>query len=738
MKKIILSISGMTCSACSNGLEKYLNKQDGVIEANVNLVMATATIEYDETMVSKEKLEEFVAKAGFKSLGIYKEEKTAVSKHTQAKAIVITSTVIAICFMYISMGHMLNLPVPKLLNPHVSPVGYTICLIAFTLYFLIYGLDILKNGYKNLVHKTPNMDTLVGIGVLSSLMYSLYAAYNIFCGNVEYINNLYFESAGIVIYFVKLGRYIDRINKDKTREAIQKLVDITPDRAVLKLEDGSHKVITIDEVKKGDILISRAGEKLAVDGTILSGKAHFDESFITGESQPVFKKQHAKVIAGSLNYDGYVEYMAERIGKDSTVSEIVRLVSNASSTKAPLAKIADKISGYFIPTVILIAIVVFLVYILFGQSFGVSLNVFVTILVVACPCSLGLATPLAAVVGIGLCANHGILIKKSETLENAHKIDTVVLDKTGTITYGKPKIDKVINYTELEEEKLLRLVASIEEKSTHPIAKAFKGYLKENSYAPYDVKEFEDIAGLGVRAYVEDMDIMLGNSKLIQKYNIVNEHLDDEKNLAQSGSSIVYVVKNSVVIAIIGVKDVVRKESKSVIEDLKALNISVIMLTGDNEKVAKAVADEVGITNVISNVTPIKKAEFIQSLKKDNKFVMMCGDGINDSPSLAYADVSCTLSSATDIAVNASDVLYVSNDLTSLLKLIQISKSAVRVIKQNLFWAFLYNLLMIPIAAGVLKPIGIQITPMLASLAMVLSSITVVLNTLRLKTVKLS
>ena len=479
MKKIILSIEGMTCSACSNGLEKYLNKQQGIKQASVNLVMANASIEYDEKILDIDKLNEFVKKAGFKSLGEFKEIKSE-GKNKKEKIKFIIFTVLAIVFMYIAMGHMVNLPTLELIDVNKNPIGYTICLFIFAIIFMIYGLDILKNGYKNLIHRTANMDTLVGIGVISSFLYSLYNMILLFKGNNEVIHHLYFESVVMVIYFIKLGRYIDGISKDKTKEAIQKLVKITPETATIKV-DGIEKTVTIDEVSKGDIVISKPGERISVDGEIIEGRTHLDESFITGESKPQAKGIGDKVIAGSINYDGYIEYKAEKIGKESAISEIVKLVVEASNTKAPIAKIADKVSGYFVPTVIAISVLTFLIYLILGYGFESSLITFVTILVVACPCSLGLATPLAIVVSEGKCANNGILIKKSEILENAKKINTIVFDKTGTLTYGTLKIAKINNYSNMSDEKLLQLVGSIESKSTHPIGKAFTDYLKEKN-----------------------------------------------------------------------------------------------------------------------------------------------------------------------------------------------------------------------------------------------------------------
>ena len=735
MKKIVLAIDGMTCSACSNGLEKYLNKQNGIIEANVNLVLANATIIYDENILEQSKLDEFVKQAGFKSLGEFKEINLE-KKNKNEKSKFIIFTILAIILMYISMGHMVNLPIPDFLNLSINPINYAVCLFLLSILFIIYGFDILKNGYKNLIHKTPNMDTLVGIGVLSSFIYSIFSMIMVIKGNLEYLHNLYFESTAIVIYFIKLGRYLDGISKDRTKDAISKLVKLTPNKATIKV-NGEEKQVTLDEIHKGNIVICRPGEKIAVDGEIIEGTAHFDESFITGESKPANKTVGDKVVAGSINYDGYIEYKAERIGKESTISEVVRLVVEASNTKAPIAKIADKVSGYFVPAVIILAILTFIVYLVLGYDFSESLIRFVTILVVACPCSLGLATPLAIVVSEGLCASNGILVKKSEILENAKKIDTIVFDKTGTLTYGKLKISKIKNYSNMDKDILLQLVGSIEAKSTHPIGKAFENYLEENNLSKLEVKDFENISGFGIIGKVNGKKFILGNSKIIEKYNIENKYIKDEKDLGKKGNSIVYVANENEVLALIGVNDIVRENVQEVIEELNKNKIETIMLTGDNKEIAEKIAKEIGIKKVYPNVLPAEKAQIIKDLKASNKYVMMCGDGINDSPALATANIGVSIKSGTDIAMDSSDVILTKNNLVSILNLINISKKTVRNIKQNLFWAFFYNCLMIPIAMGLFAGFGISINPMLASIAMMFSSITVILNALRLKNIKL-
>ncbi len=735
MKKIILSIDGMTCSACSNGLEKYLLKQDGIINASVNLVMSNALIEYDESKLNQKNIEEFVKKAGFKSLGLYTDIKTKNNAKNN-KILFIIFLILAIVLMYVSMGHMVGLPTFEFLNMHTHPISYALALLILTIPFIIYGFDIIKSGFKNLIHRAPNMDTLVAIGVLSSLLYSIYNMYMLIRGDSSYVEHLYFESAAIVIFFIKLGRYIDGVSKDKTKEAIQKLVQITPKDATIKVE-GKEKRVTIDEINKGDIVISKPGERISVDGEIIVGKTHLDESFITGESKPIVRTIGDKVIAGSINYDGYIEYKAERIGRDSTISEIVKLVIEATNTKAPIAKIADKVSGYFVPAVIVIAFITFLVYLILGLGFASAINTFVTILVVACPCSLGLATPLAIVISEGVCATNGILVKKSETLENASKINTIVFDKTGTLTYGTLKIAEILNYSNLSNNELIQLAGSLEAKSTHPISKAFIEYLETNKIELLDVEKFEDISGYGITGIINDNTILVGNSKLLDKNNIENNYKEQEGILAEKGNSIIYIVKNSEILGIIGVNDIIRENAKEIVSTLKHSNIDVIMLTGDNEKTAKSIADILEIKNVIANVTPSEKTKIIKDLKEEGKIVMMCGDGINDSPALALSDIGVSVNSGTDIARDSSDVILTKNDLSSIINLINISKKTIKNIRQNLFWAFFYNTLMIPIAIGVLSPFGIAINPMIASLAMVLSSFTVILNALRLKRIKL-
>ena len=728
MKKVLLKIDGMTCSACSTGLEKYLNKQEGV-KATVNLVMNNANIEYDENKYDISDLEKFVAKAGFISLGIDKLEKEE-KKKSKEKYILIGITVISLLILYISMSHMVGLPVIPFLDMMKYPINYAISLWVLSSIAIFLGKDIIKNGIKNLVHFTPNMDTLVTIGVASSYFYSIFSTYMILTGKTKYVESLYFESSAIVLFFIKIGKYIENINKDKTKKAIQDLMTITPNNAVVERE-GKEYIVTIDEIKKGDIVICKPGEKIAVDGIIVDGITHINESFITGESIPVKREKGSKVIAGSINFEGTIKYEAQKIGKESTVSEIVRLVVEATNTKAPIAKIADKISGYFVPVVIIIAIVSFISWLIISRDFGTALNVFVSILVVACPCSLGLATPLAIVVSSGVASRKGILIKNSEALENAHKIKTIVFDKTGTLTKGELTVSKIYNYTELKNEDIMNVVAKVESKSEHPIAKAIRKYVV-NLENDIHVEDFKAIPGYGVSAVVENEKYLIGNKKLMAENGIEIENSNNEEDLICIGNSILYVAKNNKIIALIGVKDVVKENAKKVVAKLKEQHINVVMLTGDNEKTAEYIASELGINNVIANVKPREKAETINKLKKYG-MVAMCGDGINDSVSLVTADIGISISTGTDIAMDSSSVVIMNDNLDKINELISISKKTITNIKQNLFWAFFYNICMIPIAMGVFSKIGVKLNPMLAALAMTISSLTVVLNALRLR-----
>ena len=715
MKKIVLNIEGMTCSACSNGLEKYLNRQDGIKEASVNLVLATALIEYDETKISRNDLDRFIKEAGFKSAG----ENNGKKETTNDVRKLVFFVILAIIQMYISMGHMIKLPIPKIISMGSNPVNYGLILMAISVVFLIYGLDIIENGIKNIVHRMPNMDSLVGIGVIVNFFYSVYNLILVMKGNTFRVNNLYFEASSMIILFVKIGRVIDKNNKSKAIETIKNLVTITPKYGTI-LKNGEAKEVTINEIKKGDIVICKPGEKIAVDGTITKGTTHTDESFITGESKPVSKKLGDKVIAGSINYDGYIEYTAEKIGKNSSISGIVDMVVEATNTKAPIARLADKISGYFVPTIFAIALCSFIINYTVFKDFSKSINSLVSVLVVACPCALGLATPLAMVISIGKCSKKGVLIKSSESLEAINKIDTVVFDKTGTLTYGKLKI----NEKELTKENL-EILQKLEANSNHPIAKAI---CENKKITPAD--NLQEIAGYGVSGIVNGKKYYAGNGKFVIKVNnkMQNRFYNSELKYQRNGETIVYLFTEEETLGIIGLSDTIRDKMNDVIRNLQSINKNVVMLTGDNEKVAEKIANKLGIKEVYSNVTPSEKLEKIRELNK-NKNCIMVGDGINDSPALKTATIGISVNGGSDISQDSSDIILLNDNMNNIYELFNIGSKTMRIIKQNLFWALFYNICMIPLATGLLP---ISINPMISSLAMTFSSLTVVLNSLRL------
>ena len=712
MKKVILNIEGMTCSACSNGLEKFLSKQDGIISVSVNLVMATALIEYDEKLTVKD-LNRFVKEAGFKSLGEKKE------KNNNANfVILIVFSILGIILMYISMGQMFNLPIPNILNIVQNPKIYAISLMLLSLLFIFYGFDIIKNGFKNIVHKMPNMDSLVGVGVIVNFVYSLWNTVQVFMGNTNLVHHLYFESSAIIILFVKVGRFIDKKNKDKAVDTIKNLVTITPKKGTI-LKDNKEIEVNINEIEKGDIVVSKPGEKIAVDGTIINGKTHTDESFITGESKPVSKSIGDNVIAGSVNYDGYIKYKAERIGKDSSISNIVTMVVEATNTKAPIARVADKISGYFVPTIFIISLVAFVLNLVLTTDINEAILALVSVLVVACPCALGLATPLAMVVAIGNCSKNGILVKSSEILEATNKIDTIVFDKTGTLTTGKMTIvDGVYS------KENLKILKSLEKNSNHPLAKSI--YNDEKDI--FSVEEFKEEPGLGVKGKINGIQYFAGNYKYVEKMQVENKLKVEEEKIISKGESIVYLFNKKETLLIIGLADTIKKDVVKTVNELKKLDKKIFMLTGDNDKTAKIIAKQVGIENVISNVSPKQKLEKIKELNSNNNCAMV-GDGINDSPSLKTATIGISVENGTEISADSSDVILLNENMSNILKLFKIGKNTIRIIKQNLFWALFYNICMIPLATGLFP---ISLNPMIASLAMTLSSLTVVLNSLRL------
>ncbi len=730
MKKVLIKIEGMTCAGCSSGLEKHLNSQKGIIKAEVNLVMSNASIEYNEQEIDLNKINDYVSQKGFKSLGIdtFELEKRNVKKEKTNLWITI---VLGLIVMYLSMGHMIKLPEISFLSKSVSPKIYGVVLCILSTIIAYLSFDRIINGIKRLAHKNPNMDSLISIGVITSYLYSVYSLILTLVVNTSNIDKIYFESSVMVLVFTKLGKYIDSRNKIKTKEAVTKLMTITPSKAVV-LRDSEEIKVSIDLIQKGDIVVCKPGEKIAVDGVIINGNAHIDESFITGESLPKNKKVGDKVIAGSINTGGYIEYRAEKIGIDSTVSEIVKMVTEAVNTKPKIAKIVDKLCYWFVPSIICVAALACIVWLCLGKGLAFSINIFVSTLVVACPCALGLATPLAIVSAVSTGAKRGILIKNSRVLEETNKIDTIVFDKTGTLTDGNLSIAKINKYSSLSENGILQVVGSLEKKSEHPVAKAILDKCNELSIKLFNIREFEILQGMGIVAKFRRHDILVGNKELMLKNN-VDINKEEIENLYEDGNIVIYLSIDNILIASIQLKDRIRKSSKELINRLKKQNIQVIMLTGDNQKTASIIAKEIAIENIIANVLPKDKANKIKEIKKSGKKVMMVGDGINDAPSLVNADIGVSLEGASDIALDSSDIVVLNSELTKIDMLLKLSQKTIKIIKQNLFWAFGYNIVMIPIACGVFSKFNIFLNPMYSAFAMTISSIIVMINSLRLK-----
>ena len=723
MKNITLQVGGMSCSACSNSLEKFLKKQPGIIDASVNLVLACVSISYEDNLKLSD-LNDYITKSGFIPEGIYQIQNDKKFYQKELRLLIIFG-ILSIIIMYLAMGEMLDLPVIHFLSPMHHPLIFGIVMLILIIPYLIYGWPIFKSGIKNIIYLSPNMDTLITIGVASSFLYSFINWFIYVIGQTSEMPSLYFEAVAMVILFVKIGRFIDLKAKEKTKDAIRELVQITPQFAKIKTDEGI-KEITIDEVAISQALIGLTGERIAVDGVVESGTCHIDEAFLTGESKPVKKEKGDKVVAGSIILSGEITYIAQRIGKESTISEIVRLVVSATNTKAKIARIADRISLFFVPTIILIAILTLAGYLAFQYPFAQAMNAFVSVLVVACPCALGLATPLAIVISEGVLARSGILVKKSTTLEAALKIDTVIFDKTGTLTCGNLRIAEMHEYVP----NMMPYACSLEAKSTHPIASTFVNFAKENNITTLEATDVEVVMGMGLKGMIEGHQVMMGNAKLLAQFKIDNPYQEDELSLQQKGNSIVYLVVDGVITNLIGINDVIRTSAYQIIAELKARNIEVMMLTGDNEPTAMIVASELGITNVKSNVLPNEKISVVEELINSGHQVMMVGDGINDAPALALSTIGVSISSGTDIASNASDVILMKNDLSDLIYLIDASHKTMINIKENLFWAFFYNLLMIPLAIGLFTKYGLTLNPMLASLGMTCSSLCVIINAL--------
>lgn len=734
-----LKIGGMTCASCSKAVERVVKKLDGTISANVNLATEKLTVEFEKEKTSLSEIKKAIEKSGYKVLNNEDEniDKDKARKEKERKALFkrfIYSVIFTVPLLIISMGSMMGLKLPNIIDPMKNSFNFALVQFILTTIVIIIGNKFFKVGFKSLFKGSPNMDSLISIGSLASYLYSVYAMIEIYNGNSHAVHDkLYFESAATILTLITLGKYLETKTKGKTSEAIKKLMGLSPKTATIE-KDGKEISISIDDVEVGDIIIVKPGEKLPVDGVVISGMTSIDESMLTGESIPVEKVEGSKVIGASINKNGLIKYKATKVGSDTTLSQIIKLVEEAQGSKAPIARLADVVSGYFVPIVIILALVSSIGWYIYERDFIFSLTIFTSVLVIACPCALGLATPTAIMVGTGKGAELGVLFKNGTALEETHKIQTVVFDKTGTITEGKPKVTDIINYG-IEEDELLAIAASSEKGSEHPLGEAIVLEAENRKIKFRELESFKAISGKGITCTIENKEIILGNDKLMSAYNIDIEKSNEAYNkLANEGKTPMFIAVNGELGGMIAVADTVKPSSKKAIERLHSMGIKVAMLTGDNKVTAKAIAKEVNIDVVISDVLPNEKSNVIETFQKENRKVAMVGDGINDAPALAKADIGIAIGSGTDVAIESADVVLMKSDLEDVAIAIKLSKKTIANIKENLFWAFGYNTLGIPIAMGILHVFGGPLlNPMLAALAMSFSSVSVLLNALRLK-----
>lgn len=735
-----LKIEGMTCAACAKAVERASKKLDGVDEANVNFATEKLSISFEQSKVRVSDIKRAIEKAGYKA--IEDEVNIDVDRQRKEKEIndvwrrFLISVVFAVPLLIISMGPMLlgklNIMLPMTISPMDHSYAYAILELLLTLPIVVIGRRYFIVGYRALIKLSPNMDSLVAIGTSAAFLYSVYGVIVRFMGNNTI--ELYFESAGVILTLITLGKYMEAVSKGKTSEAIKKLMGLTPKTAIIFI-DNKEKEVQIDEVETGDIVIVKPGEKMPVDGEVIDGHTSVDEAMLTGESIPVEKNIGDKIIGSSINKNGYIKYRATKVGSDTALSQIIKLVEDAQGSKAPIAKLADVISGYFVPTVIILALIGAFAWFISGKSGVFSLTIFISVLVIACPCALGLATPTAIMVGTGKGAEYGVLIKSGTALEIAHKIQTVVFDKTGTITEGKPKVTDIIALKDLSEDDLLKIAASAEKGSEHPLGDAIVKRAEEKKLEFFTVEEFKALPGNGIQVKIENRNVLLGNKKLMDTSNIYMENLEEVSNrLAGEGKTPMYIAVEDKLIGIIAVADTVKQNSAKAIKKLHNMGIEVAMITGDNKRTAEAIAKQVGIDRILAEVLPEDKADEVNKLQAEGRKVAMVGDGINDAPALAKADIGIAIGSGTDVAIESADIVLMRSDLMDVATAIDLSKKTIRNIKQNLFWAFGYNILGIPVAMGGLYLLGGPLlNPMIAALAMSFSSVSVLTNALRLK-----
>lgn len=768
-------VTGMTCSACSSHVEKSVGKLTGVENVSVNLLTNSMQVEFDENKLDTAGIIKAVedagygaavkdehAKSGAKTSGQSGSQEnsglSAVEQNVKnMKKRLIVSLIFWIPLMYVSMGHMiyqwLNIPMPpftmNFLHGNENAITYAFTQFLLLLPILIANQKYFKNGFKTLWHRSPNMDSLIAIGAGAAILYGIFAIYRIGYamghGDMmvvhQYAHDLYFESAGTILTLITIGKYLETKSKGKTSEAITKLLNLAP-KTVTVVRDGVEQVVDAADVEKGEIFLVKPGESVAVDGIVLEGKSSFDESAITGESIPVPKQEGDTIVSASMNKSGLIRAKATKVGEDTTIAQIIRLVEEASSSKAPIAKMADKIAGVFVPAVITIALITGVIWLISGATFEFAMSTAIAVLVISCPCALGLATPVAIMVGTGKGAENGILIKSGDALETAHQIDTVVLDKTGTITQGKPVVTDIICAAGKNADKtqLLQIAGSLEKGSEHPLAEAIVNYCETNSIALEKVTDFNALFGKGIEGTVSGTHYFAGNGKMMEEKGISlsTEQKNQIHALAKQGRTPLLFADEKQFLGIVAVADVVKPTSKEAVQKFRDYGIHVIMLTGDNEVTAQAIREQVGIDEVIAGVLPTQKEEKISALKQAGHKVAMIGDGVNDAPALASADVGIAIGAGTDVAIESADIVLMKNDLLDAVGAVKLSKAVIRNIKENLFWAFFYNSIGIPLAAGVLYPLfQIKLNPMFGAAAMSLSSVCVVSNALRLRWVKL-
>lgn len=742
-KEITIPIQGMTCAACANRIEKTVAKMSGVASASVNFATEKATVKYNPSVVRLSEIKQAIIKAGYTPLEIENKSTVDEDKLRKEKEIrtlwtkFIVSAVFGIPLLYLAMGPMiwwLHWPIPAWLDPMQYPLQFALTQIALVVPILIAGNKFYSVGFKALIRRSPNMDSLIAIGTSAAVLYSLYSTYRIATGDFKAMEGLYFETAGVIITLILLGKSLEAVSKGKTSEAIKKLMGLAPKTAII-IQDGKEIEIPIEEVEVGDVILVKPGDKIPVDGEVLEGLTSVDESMLTGESIPVEKHAGDKVIGASINKNGSIRFKATKVGSDTALAQIIKLVEDAQGSKAPIAQMADIVSGYFVPIVFAIAVIAGLTWFLTGESVVFSLTIFIAVLVIACPCALGLATPTAIMVGTGKGAEYGILIKGGEALESTHKIKAIVFDKTGTITEGKPEVTDILTAESIDRARLLRLAASAEKGSEHPLGEAIVRGAEKEGLDLLKVDKFAAIPGHGIEVQIEGHIMLLGNRKLMTERNIALGSLESALDrLASEGKTPMYVSMDGKIAGIIAVADVVKESSAKAIKKLHDMGIMVAMITGDNRRTAEAIARQVGIDRVLAEVLPQDKANEVKKLQAEGHKVAMVGDGINDAPALAQADIGIAIGSGTDVAMESADIVLMRSDLMDVPTAIQLSKSTIRNIKQNLFWAFGYNVAGIPIAAGLLHIFGGPLlNPIFAAAAMSLSSVSVLANALRLK-----